>query len=91
MAQIDRVEHIIPVLKSILAEDVPMDEKHTFNKDVIDQVEDAVSKCANTEAVFEINNLLTILRKQGSIINVVSEMKSIKIFYLTRNQYNSKM
>nr|CAI5861049.1 unnamed protein product [Callosobruchus analis] len=69
LAEVGRVENAIPVLKSILSEDVAAPTKHTFNKDVIERVKTAVAKLDNPEIALEFNRIEQQLQKEGHIID----------------------
>ncbi|VEN60254.1 unnamed protein product [Callosobruchus maculatus] len=69
MAEVGRVENALPVLKSILGEDVAAPNKHTFNKDVIERVRSAVAKLDNPEVTLEFNRIEEQLQKEGHIID----------------------
>lgn len=62
-------------MKNILPQDVPHDQKHTFNKDVIERVQESLKTLNNTENVAEINHLIEQLQKNGNISDKVSAKK----------------
>ncbi|KAJ8967696.1 hypothetical protein NQ317_011487 [Molorchus minor] len=63
-----RVEDTIPILKSIISEDIPEDSvKHTFNRDVLEEVKNAITKLDNPEFTLEFNRITEIFQKQGQI------------------------
>lgn len=71
LAETGRIENIIPIFKTILTEDVHIEHKQTFNKDIIEFVQAAVAKSDNAEFISEINNILGVFQKQGNIIDMV--------------------
>lgn len=81
LADLSRVEQVIPLLKHVLTEDIPIDKKQTFNKEVIERFQVSVSKLDNNDIVLEVNRLINLLEKQGNIIDVVSA-KNGMITYL---------
>nr|CAH7737311.1 unnamed protein product [Callosobruchus chinensis] len=72
LAEVGRVENAIPLLKSILSQDVAGTNKHTFNKDVIERVRSAVAKLDNPEIALEFNRVEQQLQKEGHIMDNVS-------------------
>ncbi|KAG5897775.1 hypothetical protein JTB14_019993 [Gonioctena quinquepunctata] len=67
LTEVGRVENAIPILKSVLAEDVPENIRHTFNKDVLEKVRDAVTKLDNPELALEFNRIEQSFQKLGNI------------------------
>lgn len=63
---------MIPLLKNVFSQDVPNDQKQTFNKDVIERVQASLGKLSNTENVSEINSLIEELQRNGHISDKVS-------------------
>ncbi|CAH0550263.1 unnamed protein product [Brassicogethes aeneus] len=70
-ADLGRVEDAIPVLKSILSDDNPGTTVHTFNKDVIEKVKNAVVQLDNPDTSLEFNRIEQMLQKQGHIADTV--------------------
>lgn len=70
LSAIGRMEDVIPILKSVLNEDVPQGQQvHTFNKDVIERVRKSVATCEDPQITLEFNRLEQIFQKQGNIID----------------------
>lgn len=73
MAKSGRVEYALPILKSVLVEDIPVGQhKHTFNNEVLDIVEDAIKKLENPDAATEFSKIKDMLVKGGHIAQTVS-------------------
>lgn len=70
--ELGRFEQILPILKSVLTQDVPTEQKQTFNKDVIEQVKKAAETLEHIEIISEIDKVINILQKQGHILELVS-------------------
>ncbi|CAG9812947.1 unnamed protein product [Phaedon cochleariae] len=67
LAEVGRVENAIPLLKSVMSEDAPSNVRHTFNKEVIDRVRNAVTKLDNPEVAVEFNRIEQMFLKLGHI------------------------
>ncbi|XP_050505782.1 pentatricopeptide repeat-containing protein 2, mitochondrial-like [Diabrotica virgifera virgifera] len=68
LASVGRVENAIPIMKSVLSEDTPGTQKHTFNKDTLEKVQEAVTALDNPEYAVEFNRIEQLLQKQGHIV-----------------------
>ncbi|CAH1102315.1 unnamed protein product [Psylliodes chrysocephalus] len=69
LAALGSVENAIPILKGVFSEDMPGAQKHTFNKEVIDKVRDAIAALNHPELASEFEKIEKSLRNQGQIIN----------------------
>ncbi|CAH1965295.1 unnamed protein product [Acanthoscelides obtectus] len=69
LAEVGRVENAIPVLKNILSEDIAGPNKHTFNKEVIERVKNAITELDNAEIALEFNRIEQQLQNEGHIID----------------------
>ncbi|XP_066153588.1 pentatricopeptide repeat-containing protein 2, mitochondrial-like [Euwallacea fornicatus] len=72
LAEIGRVEEVIPILKSVLNEDVPNKDDtvlQTFNYDVIERVKKAVQCRDDPELTLEFNRLEQALRQQQHLLD----------------------
>ncbi|CAG9773534.1 unnamed protein product [Ceutorhynchus assimilis] len=70
LADIGRLEDVLPILKNVVSADLQQGQQvHTFNRDVIERIEKAVSKSDNPELTLEFNRLKQIFEKQGHINN----------------------
>ncbi|XP_056638327.1 pentatricopeptide repeat-containing protein 2, mitochondrial-like [Diorhabda sublineata] len=67
LAAVGRVENAISLMKSILSDDTPGNHKHTFNRDVLDKIKEAVAGLENPELALEFNRIEQLLMKQGHI------------------------
>ncbi|KAL1502192.1 hypothetical protein ABEB36_007370 [Hypothenemus hampei] len=68
LAEIGRLDDVIPILKFVLSDDTPQNENvHTFNRDVLEKVKQAVSKSNNPEITLEFNRVEQMLIKQGHV------------------------
>ncbi|ENN72972.1 pentatricopeptide repeat-containing protein 2, mitochondrial [Dendroctonus ponderosae] len=70
LAGVGRVEDAIPILKAVLSEDVSLTDyrkAHTFNRDVIERVKQAMASSDDAELTLEFNRLEQIFEKEGHI------------------------
>lgn len=69
LTDVDRLEDVIPILKTVLNEDAPegQSQTHTFNKDVLEKVRKSVEKSEDPQITLEFNRLEQIFQKQGNI------------------------
>ncbi|XP_018562396.1 pentatricopeptide repeat-containing protein 2, mitochondrial [Anoplophora glabripennis] len=68
LAELGRVEDTLPILKSLLNEDIPDNNTvHTFNSDVLERVRNVIAKLENPELALEFNRIKQLLKKQGHI------------------------
>lgn len=68
-----RIDETIPILKSILTEDTVEAQRtiHTFNRDVLDKVKDAIDKNDNNDLKLEFENIMKYFKTQGHISETV--------------------
>lgn len=67
MVDISRIDDALSILKSVLEMDSAQNTKHTFPKDVIDRVHEAVKKQDNPNITEEFNRVHKYLQEQGHI------------------------
>ncbi|KAF5307140.1 hypothetical protein FQR65_LT00656 [Abscondita terminalis] len=68
LVDLGRVEDVFPVLKTVLNTDnASLGPVHTFNKDVVEKVKDAVAKLNNQDLTVEFNRIEKYFKEQGHI------------------------
>ncbi|KAK9730471.1 hypothetical protein QE152_g15153 [Popillia japonica] len=85
--KLNRLDDTIPILKSILKQE----QIQTFNKDVLDTLQEQLQKQNNTELLTEFNHLMKIFQEQKHISDVTldeqlsSEIASTQLQQQNRN------
>lgn len=67
MCHVGRLDDVILLLKSIISEDRPTGVTHTFNKEVLDIIKEAVSKAESPEISLDFNRLEQLFIKEGHV------------------------
>lgn len=78
LTELNRLDETIPILKSILIEDTVGAQRviHTFNKEVIDKVQNAIEKSGNDDLTLQFQNIMKYFRTQGHIAETVHHFES---------------
>lgn len=73
LTDLNRLDETIPILKSILTEDTVEAQRviHTFNKEVIDKIQNAIEKSDNADLKLQFQNIIKYFRTQGHIAETV--------------------
>lgn len=72
LAALGRPEDAIPILKSIVSVDFPAGNvKHTFVREVLDSLREAVDKTGNADLTLEFDRIIELFEKEGHIADVV--------------------
>ncbi|KAI4467425.1 pentatricopeptide repeat-containing protein 2 mitochondrial [Holotrichia oblita] len=88
LTKLNRLDDTIPILKSILK----LEQVQTFNKDVLDALQEQLQQQNNTELLTEFNHLMKIFQEQKHISDVTldeqlsSEIVNPKLQKQHRNQ-----
>lgn len=88
LTKLNRLEDTIPILKSILQQE----QLQTFNKDVLDVLQESLQKSNNAELLSEFNHLMKIFQEQKNISDttleqqICSEITSPRFNQFARNQ-----
>lgn len=72
LVELGRMEEVFPLLKSVLAEDLASNAKHTFNREVLDRVRAAVDKSDDLEVKAQYDKLEKVFKEQGHVSDKVS-------------------
>ncbi|XP_044735137.1 pentatricopeptide repeat-containing protein 2, mitochondrial-like [Chrysoperla carnea] len=67
LSEINRLEDVIQILKSVLEIDRPGQQKFTFNIDVIEKANSAVQNSSNKEIITTFERIITHLKEGGHI------------------------
>lgn len=78
LAQLGRQDDALPILRSVLDVNGPTDTKHTFTKDVVESVKEAVNKSGDQEVIQHYNRIEKALVDNGHISDTVSLYYDIK-------------
>lgn len=78
LTELNRLDETIPILKSILREDTVQAQRvvHTFNKDVIDKLQNAIEKSDNEDLKLQFQNIMKYFRTQGHVVETVHYFES---------------
>ncbi|CAG9860819.1 unnamed protein product [Phyllotreta striolata] len=69
LVDIGRIENVIPIMKSVFAEDLPEGQVHTFNREVIDKVKKGVAELDMATVTEEFDRIERMLEKNGQIVD----------------------
>lgn len=72
MSQLNRMEEVLKILKSVTEFDDPNNIKHTISKDVIDNIWEGVEKITNPSIKQDFQRIEKILAEEGHVIETVS-------------------
>lgn len=67
LADLNRHEDVLPILRSVLEVENPLDIKHTFSKDVIEKLEASFSKITNKDLQMDFQRILNFLKENKHI------------------------
>lgn len=71
LTKLNRLEDTIPILKSILQQE----QLQTFNRDVLDILQENLEKSNNTELLKEFDHLMKIFQEQKNISDTTLEQQ----------------
>ncbi|XP_060528301.1 pentatricopeptide repeat-containing protein 2, mitochondrial-like [Cylas formicarius] len=91
LSMIGRIEDIIPILKSVLRVDSPEGQLHTFNRDVLAKVKEAVDLSENHQVILEFTRLMELFEKQKLISEQTLDNDLCTEIQISRSNQNNQM